>query len=272
VFSFTAGITLATGVLFGVAPAWSATRAEVGTAIKDGAKASTKQRKGWSGRTIVSFQIALSTLLVVGASLFLRTLINLNAIDVGFRADGLVLFDLNPPSKQYPAPKDIALHARIEQALCAVPGVEGITLTDIPLLADSQSQSSFNVEGAPETKEPQRDGPGAMQATVGQDFLSVMGIPMVAGRGFTPQDADAPQRFSIVNQALARKYFPNRIRLAVVSAWPTPKQKTGDGSRLLAYPPTRAIQICSRSRRRSISISTGNRRRSAASHTSCEPG
>jgi predicted permease len=210
VFGFTAGITLATGALFGIAPAWSATRAEIGTAIKDGGKASTKQRKGWSGRTIVAFQIALSTLLVVGASLFLRTLINLNAVDVGFRADGLVLFDLNPPSKQYPAPKDIALHARIEQALRAVPGVEGVTLTDIPLLADSQSESNFNVEGAPEAKEPQGGGAGAMQATVGQDFLSVMGIPMVAGRGFTPQDAEAPQRFSIVNQALARKYFPNQ--------------------------------------------------------------
>jgi predicted permease len=210
VFGFTAGITLATGALFGIAPAWSATRAEIGTAIKDGGKASTKQRKGWSGRTIVAFQIALSTLLVVGASLFLRTLINLNAVDVGFRADGLVLFDLNPPSKQYPAPKDIALHARIEQGLRAVPGVEGVTLTDIPLLADSQSESNFNVEGAPEAKEPQGGGAGAMQATVGQDFLSVMGIPMVAGRGFTPQDAEAPQRFSIVNQALARKYFPNQ--------------------------------------------------------------
>jgi predicted permease len=133
VFSFTAGVTLATGVLFGIAPAWSATRAEIGTAIKDGGKAATRQRKGWSGRTIVSFQIALSTLLVVGASLFLRTLINLNAVDVGFRADGLVLFDVNPPSKQYPAPKDVTLHARIEQALREVPGVEGVTLTDIPL-------------------------------------------------------------------------------------------------------------------------------------------
>jgi predicted permease len=210
VFSFTAGITLATGALFGIVPAWSATRAEIGTAMKDGGKAATRQRKGWSARTIVSFQIALSTLLVFGASLFLRTLINLNSIDVGFRPDGLVLFDLNPPSKQYPAPKDIALHARIEQALRDVPGVEGVTLTDIPLVANSVSQSDFNVEGAPEAKQPQGGGPGAMEATVGQDFLLVMGIPLVAGRSFTPQDAEAPQRVSIVNQALARKYFPNQ--------------------------------------------------------------
>src|ERR1700691_104195 len=143
VFSFTAGVTLATGVLFGIAPAWNATRAEIGTAIKDGGKASTKKRKGWSGRTLVAFQVALSTMLVFGASLFVRTLINLDAVDVGFRADNLVLFDLNPPNKQYPAPKDIALHARVEQALRDVPGVEGVTLTDIPLLANSVSESDF---------------------------------------------------------------------------------------------------------------------------------
>jgi predicted permease len=209
VFCFTTGITLATGVLFGIAPAWNATRAEISTAIKDGGKGSSKQRKGWSGRTIVAFQIALSTLLVVGASLFVRTLINLNAVDVGFRADDLVLFDLNPPNKQYPAPKDIALHARVEQALLSVPGVEGVTLTDVPLLANSVSESDFNVEGAPKTKD-HGEGSGAMQETVGQDFLSVMGIPMVAGRNFTAQDVEAQQRFSIVNQALARKYFPNQ--------------------------------------------------------------
>jgi predicted permease len=210
VFSFTAGVTLATGVLFGIVPAWNATRAEIGTVIKDGGKGSTKQRKGWSGRMLVAFQVALSTLLLVGASLFVRTLINLNGVDVGFRADGLVLFDLNPPSKQYPAPKDVAVHARIEQALRDVPGVGGVTLTDIPLVANSQSESDFNVEGASKTNEPHGDGSGAMQATVGQDFLSVMGIPIVAGRNFTPQDVEAPQRFSIVNQALARKYFPNQ--------------------------------------------------------------
>jgi predicted permease len=210
VFCFTTAVTLATGVLFGIAPAWNATRAEIGTAIKDGGKGSTKQRKGWSGRAIVAFQIALSTLLVAGASLFVRTLINLNAVDVGFRTDDLVLFDLNPPSKQYPAPQDVALHARVEQALRAVPGVEGVTLTDIPLVADSQSESDFDVEGVPKRNEPDGSGSGAMQATVGQDFLSVMGIPIVAGRNFTAQDVEAPQRFSIVNQALARRYFPNQ--------------------------------------------------------------
>ena len=225
VFSFTAGITLLTGVLFGIAPAWRATRAEIGTTIKAGGKASRKQGKSWSGRTIVAFQIAISTLLVVGASLFLRTLINLNRIDVGFRADGLLLFDVNPPSKQYPAPKDVALHARIEQALRAVPGVEGVSLTDIPFIADSQSGSNFYMDATLTTDETHGDGPFAMEATVGQDFLPVMGIPIVAGRGFTPEDVQSPQRVAIVNQALARKYFPNQNPIGRRFTMDDPKTK-----------------------------------------------
>jgi predicted permease len=212
VFSFTAGVTIATGVLFGIVPAWAATRAEIGTTLKDGGKTATKHRKGLSGRTIVAFQVALSTLLVVGAGLFLRTLINLNSIDPGFQANQLLLFAINPPSKQYPAPKDVALHATIEDALRTVPGVEGVTLTDIPLLADSQSSSGFYVEGVPEGKgEPERGvGPSAMEATVGRDFLPVMEIPIVAGRSFTLRDQEAPRRIAVVNQALARKFFPNQ--------------------------------------------------------------
>ena len=210
VFGFTAGVTLATGVLFGIAPAWAATRAEIGTALKESGKSVTRPRKGWSGKATVAFQVALSTLLVVGAGLFLRTLVKLNAIDPGFRADHLVLFDINPSSTQYPAQKDVALHARIEEALRAVPGVDGVTLSDIPLLADSMSNSGLYAEGVPEIEQKRGEGPSAMVANVGRDFLPVMGIPMLSGRSFTQADAEGTQQMSVVNQALAKKFFPNQ--------------------------------------------------------------
>jgi predicted permease len=210
VFGFTAGVTLATGVLFGIAPAWAATRAEIGTALKEGGKSVTRHRKGWSGKATVAFQVALSTLLVVGAGLFLRTLVKLNAIDPGFRTDHLVLFDINPSSKQYPAQMDVALHARIEEALRAVTGVDGVTLTDVPLVADSASNSGFYVEGVREGEHKQGEGPSSNEAMVGRDFLPVMGIPIVAGRSFTEQDTGTPRQVSVVNQALAKKFFPNQ--------------------------------------------------------------
>ena len=208
VYAFTAAVTMVTGILFGLAPAWSSTKAEIGTALKEGGKTATRHRKGVSGKAIVAFQVALSTMLVVGSALFVRTLINLNSIDPGFRTDHLLLFDLNPPSKQYPAPKDIALHTRIEEALRSVPGVESVTLTDNPLVANNTSNSDFNIEGAPKVEHKRGDNSGnADMADVGHDFLSVMGIPIVAGRGFTPQDINSPQRVAVVNQALVRQFF-----------------------------------------------------------------
>ena len=105
VFAFTATLTIGTGVLFGILPAWAATRAEIGAALKQGAQTATRRRHAWSGKGIVAFQIAVSTVLVVAAWLFLRTLINLNRIDPGFAVDHLVLFEIDAPSLRYPAPK-----------------------------------------------------------------------------------------------------------------------------------------------------------------------
>ena len=210
VFLFTAAVTILTGINFGLAPAWSATKAEIGTALKEGGKTATKHRKAWSGRAIVAFQVALSTMLVVGSALFIRTLINLNSIDPGFRADHLLLFDINPSSKQYPAPKDVALHVRLEEALRSVPGVQSVTLTDNPLVAGDMSNSGFIIEGAPKVEHKRGDNSGnASLADVGHDFFSVMGIPVIAGRAFTLQDVNSTQRLAVVNQTLVRQFFPH---------------------------------------------------------------
>lgn len=211
VFCFTAVIVLLSGILFGLAPAWAATRAEIGLVLKEGGRAATRHRKGLSGKALVSFQMALSTLLVVGAGLFLRTLIHLNAIDPGFRVEHLVLFDINPSSKEYPPTKVIALHTKILDALRVIPGVDGVSLTDIPLLANSQSNSAFYLEGSGvQVWKHGGNNPVTMVATVGQEFLNVMGIPLVAGRGFHPEDKEGTVQVSVVNQALVRQFFPNQ--------------------------------------------------------------
>ena len=95
IFAFTAAITIATGVLFGLTPAIAAARANVSYGLKSAALTATRRRKGLSGRSLVGFQIALSTLLVIGAGLFLRTLAGLKSVDVGFRSDHLLFVDLN---------------------------------------------------------------------------------------------------------------------------------------------------------------------------------
>jgi predicted permease len=210
VFAFTAAITILTGLLFGLAPAWAATRAEISTALKQGSQTASRSRRHFGGKAIVAFQVALSTLLVFAAGIFLRSIINLNSIDLGFHPDHLVLFDLAPPSLRYPAPKDVQLHAQVEDALRSVPGVTGVSLTDVPLVASSMNASDFRVEGSPDPKPDVQNAASAMYASVGRDFLSTMQIALISGRKITTQDSSTSPLIALVNPALIQKFFPGQ--------------------------------------------------------------
>jgi len=206
VFGFTAGVTLATGLLFGVAPAGMAACAEVGSSLKDTAHTATRRRRGLGGKAIVGFQIALSTLLVVGAGLFLRTLFALRSVDAGFRTDHLILFSINPPAGRYAAGKDVQLHTRLEEGFAAVPGVQAVTAASVAYIGNGMSNDVFLLPG----ESIDRDKKQAEDFNlVGNNFFAAMGIPMIAGRTFGPQDSATSAKVAIVNQSLARKRFPN---------------------------------------------------------------
>jgi len=205
VFAFAAVVTMMTGLIFGLAPAWLAARSEVGSSLKESAQTTTRRRKGLSGKAIVAFQIALSTLLVVGAGLFLRTLWALDSVDVGFRTDHLILFEISPPMKRYGPGKDVQLHQRLQQGFAALPGVEGATASWSAYIADNMSNSDFLVEGE-NAAAHQRD-PEDVNA-VGNTFFATMGIPIISGRSFGLQDSAVSEKVIIVNQALAKERFP----------------------------------------------------------------
>ncbi|MFZ0303900.1 MAG: ABC transporter permease [Terracidiphilus sp.] len=204
VFGFTAAVTIATGLLFGLAPAWMAARAEVSSSLKESAQTATRRRKGLGGKAIVAFQIALSTLLVVGAGLFLRTLFALQSIDAGFRTDHLILFSINPPAARYGAGKDVQLHTRLEEDFAAIPGVQSATAASIAYIGGNISNESFQLPGEKSDKNTAED-----VNVVGNSFFATMGIPIVAGRAFDAQDTATSPKVAIINQSLARKRFPN---------------------------------------------------------------
>ncbi len=206
VFAFTVAVTLFTGIVFGLAPAWLAARSEVSSSLKETAQSASRRRKGLTGKSIVAFQIALSTLLVVGAGLFLRTLLKLNAVDVGFQADHLVLFEISPPARRYPGPRDVRLHQQLEERFAALPGVERVAPGTIPYIAQSMGNEDFLPEG--ETVDPKIKR-AEDENSVGIDFFPTLGIPIVAGRGFGPQDTSTSPKVGIINESLARKRFPN---------------------------------------------------------------
>ncbi len=204
VFAFTMFVTLITSLLFGLAPAWLSSRLPIGSALKDTALQATTRRKGLSGKSLIAFQIALSTILVLGAGLFLRTIWNLGSIDVGFNPDNLLLLEIEPPINRYPAGKDVNLHMLIEQRFAAVPGVESVAAGSVPYISDSMSNETFLPEG--ENNDPHR-----FQAEdvnwVGTDFFRTLEIPMLAGRTFGSQDTATSVKVGIVNESLARKRF-----------------------------------------------------------------
>jgi predicted permease len=206
IFAFTAAVTIATGVLFGLAPAIAAARANVSYGLKSAALTATRRRKGVSGRTLVGFQIALSTLLVISAGLFLRTLAGLRSVDVGFRTDHLLLVDLNAPHPRYSQGKDIAFHQRMEAALTAVPGVQSVAPAEVAYIENSRSMQDFTPEG----HESDRDRhPGVLYNVVGNNFFTTMRIPIIAGRGFGSQDTVTSIKVGVINQSLARARFGN---------------------------------------------------------------
>ena len=207
IFAFTAAITIATGVLFGLTPAIAAARANVSYGLKSAALTATRRRKGLSGRSLVGFQIALSTLLVIGAGLFLRTLAGLKSVDVGFRSDHLLLVDLNAPHPRYSQGKDIAFHQRLEAAFAAVPGVQSVAPAEVAYIENSRSMQGFTPEGHENDHDPK---PGMLYNVVGKNFFTTMRIPIIAGRAFGPQDTTTSVKVGVINQSLARARFPNQ--------------------------------------------------------------
>ena len=218
VFGFTAGVTILTGILFGLAPAIAASRTKVSSDLKESATTITRRRKGWGGKSLVGFQIALSTLLVIGAGLFLRTLASLNAVNVGFRTDHLLLAEINAPQKEYPAGKDVQLHKALTQAIAATPGVEAVSPSWIAYIADDVNRTDFIPEG--EAYDKTKDY-GEDFNVVDSNFFSMMQIPIVIGRPFGSQDTVTSGKVGIINATLARARFPNQN--------PIGKRFTNDG-------------------------------------------
>lgn len=209
VFAFCSAVTLLTGILFGFAPAWFATRAEVSSSLKGSAQSATRRRKGAGGRSIVAFQIALSMLLVVGAGLFVRTMWALRDVNIGFNPDHLILFEIQPPVARYPPGKDVRLHQRLEERIAALPGVESVSPGSEPYIANNYENSDFLPEGESSAQDRHQGGGEAeFDNLVGVDFFHTMQIPILAGRSFGAQDTAASAKVAIINQALALKRFP----------------------------------------------------------------
>jgi predicted permease len=204
VVAFAAAMSIGTGLLFGMFPAIHSTRPDLITTIRantgqpSGARAAARFRT-----SLVTVQIALSMALLISAGLFIKSLVNVARVDLGLKIDNLVVFGISPELNGYTPARARALFARAEEELAAIPGVTAVTASRVPLLAGSNWGSSVNVEGF--KKDPDTDD-GSRFNEVGPAYFSTLGIPLMAGREFTPSEGlDAP-KVAIVNEAFAKKF------------------------------------------------------------------
>jgi predicted permease len=207
ILCFATCVSILTGLVFGLAPAWESARVQISSGLKDSAQTASRRRRGLAGKAIVIIQVALSMLLVVGAGLFVQTLSQLGRARLGFQPDHLLLFAIEPPQASYPGAKTIPLYRQIEEKLAAIPGVQSVTLTGLPLIAGNVSVHSFIPEG--QQRKPEGN-PSALSNDVGRTFFSTFAIPIIAGRAFDATDTETSMKVAVINESLAKKYFAGR--------------------------------------------------------------
>ena len=214
VLGFTLGLSLLTGIVFGLAPAWRTTRVDLTPSLKDSGRGSSAVHRSLLSRGLVVVQVALSLLLLVGAGLFVRTLLNLQHVDPGFNTQNLLLFDVEPSLIGYKDDKLRQIYGNISERLEAVPGVQGVTFSRMPLLSQSSSSSSVflreTLNATPDSEGRITPSGEGYRHVVRENFLQAMGIPLLSGRTFGPQDDTSSPKVVVVNQTFANKFFPNQ--------------------------------------------------------------
>ena len=204
VVAFAAILALGTGLIFGLYPALHSTRSDLSTVLRSNAgQAAGDIDAARFRRSLVIAQIALSTALLVVAGLFVKSLLNVSRVDLGLQTDNVATFAISPGLNGYESEESKALFQRAEEALSALPGVASVTAAMVPILNGDSWGNSVSVEGF--EWGPDVDN-GARMNRIGADYFSTLGIPLMAGREFTTDDAmDAPG-VALVNEAFAEKF------------------------------------------------------------------
>jgi putative ABC transport system permease protein len=202
------GLSVFTGLFFGLAPAWLAARTNINEALKQGARGSTEG--GGRGRLrslLVIFEVAASLVLLVVAGLLVRTFIQLAHVDPGFVPAHATVLRLSLPGGKYGKPEQqVAFAGALVEKLRALPGVQAAGLAQsMPLVGDYVL--GFNLEGQPRPDDA--DLPNTNYYSVTPDYFHAMGIRLIKGRLFTERDDARSPRVAIINETLARQYFPH---------------------------------------------------------------
>ena len=207
VVGFTALVSLATGMLFGIVPALRASGAALNEVLKDGGRSSESAMHGRAGRLLVVSEVALSLVLLIGAGLLVHSFARVRNVEPGFDARGLLTLRLALPDSRYTTfEKGDRFFDTLFAALRERPGVDAVAAANALPFSGVGGSRTFHVEGR-EPKRPE-DQPEEQLRIVTDGYFQAMRIPVVKGREFTDRDRSSAPRVAVVNEALARKHWP----------------------------------------------------------------
>ncbi len=208
VLIFTLVITVLTGTLFGLIPAWQTTKVDLNETLKEGGGKGVGASSGSRMRnSLLVLEVALSLVLLIGAGLMIKSFASLLKTDLGFQAQNVLTFELELPNQQYPDNAKVAsFYDSLVTKLKALPGVQSVGgVTMLPLGGDNRV-FSFRVEGQPIVEMAQR--PTANYRIAMPEYFSAMGIPLENGRMLTNADTQGSTPVVIINERMAKRYFP----------------------------------------------------------------
>jgi len=206
VLAFTAGVSLLTGLVFGMVPAFQASRTELTESLKEGGRSGGGgARRNWMRSALVVSELAVAVILLVGAGLLIQSLWRLQKVDSGLQPDHVLTFTVSISDVKYPSEQQSQFFQQLRTKLESLPGVEGASgVLPLPLSGDRFS-ISFEIDGRPVAK---KDQPSADFFVADAGYFKAMGIPIVKGRDFNQFDQHKSAQVVIVTEAFARQFFP----------------------------------------------------------------
>jgi predicted permease len=207
VVAVTLALALATGLVFGLAPALQATGVHAGSALREGGGRGDSRKRGWVRRGLVAVEVALAVVLVAGAGLLLRSFWHLRQIEVGFRPDHVLALDLALPESRYSdTASAVGFFRALEERLRAVPGVAAVGGTSHLPLTGAVGNWDIEIEGRPQRPGDPAPSPNVNMATPG--YYRALRIPMARGRAFDETDGEHAPPVVVVNETMARTLWP----------------------------------------------------------------
>ena len=209
--AFTGALAVATGLLFGLAPAWRATVRAPGTSPMAGGRVRGSRDRQVLSRMLIAGQVALSVMMLFSAGLFLRSLHNLHSIDTGFDSSSVLLISTDPSRSRLTADAQRAAYREALARLAALPGAQAASLSHTTPIEGGGTMRTLWLEG--DAGEARREAGSIYLNWVSPDYFATMSTPIYSGRDFTWQDTPASPKVAIINQRMARQYFGNESPL-----------------------------------------------------------